>query len=108
MRKGTRRVGAVVAAFALVAVTAATAFAVTITAPASNPFTTTRTNAAGDPDFFTVSASGFTAGDPVYIQQCDGVNPSVAGYSLNDHCDFASGNTPLNADGSGNASFLAT
>jgi hypothetical protein len=44
----------------------------------------------------------------VYVQQCDGVSPSTPSYTVSEHCDLASGNTPVNANASGAATFDAS
>jgi hypothetical protein len=85
----------VIAAFALVGASAATAFGVTITAPTQNPFTVPQNAVTGKPDYFTVTASGLPNGN-AFVQECDGTDPSSSGWSANDHCDFATGGTPWN------------
>lgn len=53
-------------------------FAATITSPTGNPFVVPG-NAAGPPQAFTVTESGFPADTVVFIEQCDGVAPTTSG-----------------------------
>jgi hypothetical protein len=107
MKQRTRRFGVLAVAFGLVAATGAAAGAVTITAPSSSPFSVPG-DGAGNPQFFTVTATGFTQNEAVYVQQCDGVSSSSPGYTVGEHCDLASGNSPVNANASGAATFSAS
>jgi hypothetical protein len=78
----------------------------TITAPSGNPFTVPG-DAGGNPQAFTISATGFTAGTNVFVEQCDGTPPSAIGWSPTANCDLVSSPAPVIADGSGNVSFAA-
>jgi hypothetical protein len=98
---------AVTAALVLLVGGAVAAGAASITSPTS-PFNAPAADTAGNPDFFTVSATGYPVGAAVFVEQCDGVAPSAPQYSPSEHCDAATGQAPVFADGSGNATFLAT
>ena len=78
MRIGTRRlvVAAATCAFALVAI-AGVALAGTITTPGTSPFQVPAADADGFPAFFTIVATGYPVGAPVFVEQCDGVPPST-------------------------------
>src|SRR5262249_48455041 len=64
-------------------------------------------NAAGSPLPFTIRAGGFTPGSQVNIEQCDGVNPSSVGWSVNTDCDLSVTASPVFADAHGVATFPA-
>jgi hypothetical protein len=86
---------------------ASSAFGATITSPAGNPFTVPG-NAAGDPQPFTVSASGYTADSNVFIEQCDGTPSTATGWDPTTNCDLGASPAPVLADGTGVATFLAS
>ena len=84
------------------------AFAATaITTPTGNPFIVPG-NAAGQPVAFTVTASGFTAGDQVFIEQCDGVATTAVGWNPTDNCDLGSSPAAAVANASGVVTFSST
>ncbi len=88
-----------------VVVTAGTAGAATsITAPTGNPFVVPK-DAGGNPVPFTVSAAGFAATSNVFIEQCDGVAPTVVGWDPTTNCDLGSSPAAALADASGNVTF---
>src|SRR5262249_28594386 len=91
---------------ALVVIAAGAAFAVSITTPGDNPFLVPAADANGTPAFFDVVATGLPAGQ-AFVQECDGVPSSAPNYTANDHCDSATGNTPVLVV-NGVASFLAS
>jgi hypothetical protein len=51
--------------------------------------------ANGNPIYRDVSFSGYPAGVPVYVEVCDGISPSSAGYDPADHCDPATSPSSL-------------
>ncbi len=84
------------------------AFATTqITTPSTSPYAIPGNISAtlGSPNAITVVASGFTPGQNVYIEQCDGVDPATPTWSVSVDCDFGLSPGPAIADGSGNATF---
>ena len=80
------------------------AAAATITTPSANPFSAPG-DAAQNPVAFTVSASGYTPGSLVAIEQCDGTSPSSTGWSPTANCDLGSSPAPAIVDSSGNVTF---
>ncbi len=82
------------------------AFATTITAPTQNPFTVPG-DAAGNPQAFTISASGFSPGQSVFVEQCDGRSPASPQFDVSTDCDFGNAPGPVIADPGGNVSFVA-
>ena len=77
-----------VLAVAFVVVFANAAFAVgNITTPASNPFNVPG-NAAGQPQSFTIAATGFGAGALVKVQICDGLPASNPQWDVTLDCDL--------------------
>ncbi|MFN8019165.1 MAG: hypothetical protein U0P45_13730 [Acidimicrobiales bacterium] len=82
------------------------AFAGSITSPSSNPYTVPG-DATGTPQSFTITASGFTAGQQVYVEQCDGVASTTSGWNPTEHCDLGTSPSPKTADSSGNVTFTA-
>lgn len=89
-----------------VLMTATPAFAGSITSPGDNPHTVSG-DAAGNPQSFTVTVGGFTPGQQVFIEQCDGVAPSVSNYDPAAHCDTVTSPSGGIADSSGNFTFTA-
>ena len=92
---------------------AAPAFAATaITSPACGstcPVTSyTSADHNGQPKPWTVTGSGFTAGQQVFEEICDGVAPTTGGYDPGAHCDIGSSGSAAVADSSGNVSFPAS
>jgi hypothetical protein len=105
MRKGTRRVGVLLIALGFVLASAVSASAISVSSPAPPyPFVVPG-DASGNPMFFDVSVSGLAQNEPAYIQICDGTPSTTQGYSVNEHCDLTTGNSPVNGDVSGNATF---
>ncbi|MCU1454091.1 MAG: hypothetical protein JWN46_2237 [Acidimicrobiales bacterium] len=84
----------------------APALAGNITTPSTNPFTVPG-DTTGAPQAFTVTGSGFTAGQQIYVEQCDGVAPTTPGYQVTTHCDLGSSPSAAIADSSGNVTFPA-
>jgi hypothetical protein len=77
----------------------------TFVTPTQNPFSVPG-DAAGNPQSFPVSANGFTSGDQVKIEQCDGTNPNTTpNWSPTVHCDLGSSPSISTADGTGTVSF---
>jgi LPXTG-motif cell wall-anchored protein len=89
---------------AVIGVGAAVASAATVTTPASSPFVVPG-DAAGNPQPFTVQASGFVPGTTIFITQCDGVAPSDPAWTVGLDCDFGSAPGGVTADPSGVATF---
>jgi hypothetical protein len=86
---------------------AGVAFAGTITTPSAQPFVVPA-NGAGQPLSFTVVGSGYPeAAGSVFIEQCDGVAPSTAGYTPLDHCDAATSPAAVDVGADGLATFPA-
>jgi hypothetical protein len=90
----------------IVALTAAAvpAFAGTVTQPTTNPIVVPA-SAGGAPYSFTVQGSGFEPGSQVYIEQCDGTNPSDVFWDPTLNCDLGSSPAPAAADAGGNVTF---
>ena len=83
------------------------AFAVTsITTPGTQPFVVPG-NASGDPVAFTVVAHGFTVGQSVLAEQCDGVPPSNKFWDVTIDCDLGLSNSAVTTDANQNATFPA-
>jgi hypothetical protein len=85
---------------------AGAAVAATITAPTGNPFVVPG-DASGNPQPFTVSASGFTHDQLVYVEQCDGIPPTAQGWSPTANCDLGSSPAAAIASASGDVTFAA-
>lgn len=86
------------------------AFATTITQPSTSPFAIPGSISAtlGSPQAFDVTATGFTPGQNVFIEQCDCVDPASATWSVTIDCDFGLSPSPAIADGGGTATFSGT
>src|SRR6478752_4596952 len=93
---GVGLAGAVVAAGPAWAATA-------IASPAAEPFTVPGT--AGSPNPFTITATGFTAGSNIFVEQCDGVAPTTVGWDPSVNCDLGSSPAAATADGTGAVTF---
>jgi hypothetical protein len=78
-----------------------------ISTPGLNPFDVPST-IAGDPLALTVTGSGFTPGQNVFVEQCDGTSSSAIGWSPTANCDLGSSPSPVAADANGNATFSST
>jgi len=85
---------------------ASPASAGTITSPSTNPYAVPG-DATGTPQSFTVSGSGFTAGQQVYIEQCDGVPSSAAGWTPTEHCDLGTSPSAVIVSAGGTVTFPA-
>ena len=106
MHKMSRRFVAAVAAGAAVFLSAGAAYAATITTPSSSPFAVPG-DSNGNPLPFTVVATGFQAGQPVFAEQCDGLPPTAQGWDVTIDCDNGASNAPVLADATGKATFTA-
>jgi hypothetical protein len=78
--------------------------ATSITTPSTNPFVVPG-DAGGIPQAFTVSATGFSAGVNVFIEQCDGVSPTAQGWDPTINCDLGTSPAAAIADGTGSVTF---
>lgn len=108
MRSGSRRI-IVFAASAVMCLLglAGVAWASTITQPVGATFAVPG-DASGNPLPFTVAATGFTPTALVYVEQCDGVDPTTKDWSPTVDCDLGSSPAPAIVDATGKATFLAT
>jgi hypothetical protein len=77
-----------------------------VSIPSTNPFKVP-SDALGRPVAFTISANGFAAGAPVFVEQCDGTPPTTPGWNPNVNCDLGSAPAAVIADASGRATFPA-
>jgi hypothetical protein len=99
-------------AFACVAVAASMllatgAWAATITTPSSNPFTVPG-DAFGNPQSFTIVASGYPEGSSsVSVEVCDGVSAGTPGWTPLDHCDPTTSPAAVDVGANGIATFPA-
>jgi hypothetical protein len=84
----------------------APAFASTITAPTGTPFAVPG-DAAGNPQPFTLTATGFAADANVFVEQCDGTPSTAVGWDPTTNCDLGSSPAPAVADASGAVTFDA-
>jgi len=107
MRRMSRRAIVVIVVSAVILVGAGVAFAGTITQPTGNPFVVPG-DASGNPLAFTIVGSGFTAGQQVFVEQCDGISPTAPGWDVNFDCDPGQTTAAAIANGSGVATFSAT
>jgi hypothetical protein len=81
--------------------------AATITTPTGNPFVVPA-DAGGNPQAFTVSASGYPADANVFVEQCDGTSPTSVGWDPTVNCDLGSSPASAIADAGGNVTFDAS
>jgi hypothetical protein len=72
----------------LAALVAAPAFAGSIDAPTGNPFAWPG-DSSGNPIYRDVTVSGFPAGTSIFLEVCDGADPTVSGWDPTEHCDLA-------------------
>ncbi len=86
---------------------ASSASASTITSPSGSPFAVPG-DAGGNPQPFTISATGFTAGANVFVEQCDGTPSTAVGWDPTINCDLGASPAPNLADANGNVTFLAS
>ncbi len=107
MRLGVRRlVGVAVLVAAALLIVGGVAFGATqITTPGTSPFAIPG-DGAGNPLPIDVVATGYQAGQNVFIEQCDGVDPSTPAWSVAIDCDFGFSPSPAIADNNGTASFV--
>jgi hypothetical protein len=89
------------------ALIAAPAFAGSISSPSGNPYSWPG-DASGTPTYQNVTVTGFTPVSNVFIEQCDGSNPSAAGWDPTEHCDLLTSPSPLATNASGGGTFLAS
>jgi len=83
------------------------AFAATaITSPTGNPFVVP--SSGGQPQAFTISATGFAADTDVFVEQCDGVAPTTVGWDPTQNCDLGSSPAPAHSNSSGAVTFSST
>ena len=80
----------------------APAFAGSISSPTGSPYVYTSLNPVS------VTVTGFSPGQSVYIEQCDGVSPSAPGWSPTTDCDNGTSPAAGIADGSGDYTFSAS
>jgi hypothetical protein len=104
VRKILRSLAVIAAAAIAVAAVAVPAFA-TFTTPSDNPHTVTGASDGSTP--FDIVVDGFTSGQPVFLELCDGSTVGT-GWDPNFHCDNGTAPSPAAANGSGQASFLAS
>ena len=106
MLKLITRVTAIVGATVLLL--ASPALAGTITQPPPpGPFLVPG-DAAGNPQAFTVVASGFPPNSPVLVEQCDGIPATTPGWDPTLNCDLVSSPSAAIADANGVATFPTT
>lgn len=107
LTRGLGRLMIVVGVLLCVTSIGVAAFAVTsITTPGTQPFVVPG-NASGDPVAFTVVAHGFTVGQSVLAEQCDGVPPSNKFWDVTIDCDLGLSNSAVTTDANQNATFPA-
>jgi hypothetical protein len=82
------------------------AFAGNVTTPSANPYTVPG-DATGAPQSFTVTGSGFTQGQQIYIEQCDGVSSTTPGWSPTEHCDLGTSPATATVGAGGTVTFPA-
>jgi hypothetical protein len=78
-----------------------------IVAPTQRPYHVAL-DANGKPIAFTVTAAGYPQFTQVFVEQCDGRQPSEPNWSPAVDCDDVSGQSPATADKHGVATFTAT
>jgi hypothetical protein len=104
--KSTIKVGLMSAATLSVSmlVLSATPASAAIVKPSSGSYVV-KLDAKGNPIPFTVEASGYAADEPVYLEICDGVPASEAGWSPTIDCDGTTSGAAVAANGRGVATF---
>ena len=65
-------------------------------------------NSHDDPVAFTITGSGWSLGQSVFIEQCDGVPPTASGWDPTTDCDTGTAPAAALGDAHGNVSFPAT
>ena len=108
LRKVSRRGLAAAITGAVLIGTASVAFATQITQPSTSPFAVPgdATPTAGNPQAVDVVATGFTADQNVFIEQCDGKDPSDPTWSVAIDCDFGLSPSAAIANAQGEADFV--
>src|ERR1700710_518647 len=81
---------------------AGVAWSSTIVSPAGSPFAVPG-DAAGTPQPFTIVATGFTPTSLVYVEQCDGIEPTTKDWSPTVNCDLGTSPAAVIVDGAGKA-----
>src|ERR1700730_6695783 len=104
MRRISRRAVAALVAASVLVVMAGIAFAGTITQPNTNPFPVPG-DAAGNPQPFTVVATGYPPGSQVSVEQCDGTPPTAVGWTPTLNCDLGTAPAAATADAGGTVTF---
>ncbi len=105
--QGRRRLFMIAVAGAAIGLGTAPAGASTILQPSSSPVVVQVARAA-EPPAVTVVAGGFPVRALVYVEQCDGVAPSVPQWSPTAHCDLGTSPAPAIVDDRGLATFSST
>ena len=106
MRRIVALLMAVLCGGAALVLVSPSAYGATITTPTGNPFAVPG-DAAGNPQPFTVSATGYAPDSNVFIEQCDGTLPTTVGWDPTTNCDLGASPAPSLADASGNVTFPA-
>jgi hypothetical protein len=112
MAKRIRRMGMAAAKVGVISAAAAGTVAfvgappasAAILKPASRPYVVAL-NAKGDPEPFTIRASGYEPQEPVYLEICDGGPATEAGWSPTVDCDGTTSGAAVAANGQGVATF---
>ena len=94
------------AAVAGILMLAVPAYAGSVTTPSSNPFTVPG-DTAGTPQSFTITATGYTPGTLVYVEQCDGTPSTAPGWQPTENCDLGTSPAGKIADTNGTVTFTA-
>jgi hypothetical protein len=101
---------AAICAIAMSVALSGQAAAASITSPAGTPEHPFHVPADShdDPVVFTIAGSGWSRGQPVYVEQCDGVPPTATGWDPAGDCDTETSPAAALGDAHGNVSFLST
>ncbi len=100
-------------AAALISVGAAIGLGVVVVNAGASPSPLTNTNlnatgtAIGQPLPIRVAGTGFSPGSLVFVEQCDGVDPTSTGWSPTTNCDLGTSPSPAIADATGKVVFDA-
>lgn len=89
---------------------ASPAFAGSFTSPtgtAGSPYAVPG-DSQGTPQPFDITFGGFSQGNQVYVEQCDGVSPSTSGWTPIAHCDLGTSPAAVVANASGAGTFVGT
>ena len=106
MNRARRVSAAVVAVVAFVLTSSSAVGATKIEQPSQSPYAVAL-DANGKPQSFTIAASGFPAGHLVFIEQCDGRQPTEDKWSPALDCDVGNAPAPVLVDANGVATFDA-